>query len=405
MWFLNERGCIVLVVLLVASSLYAADWTQFRGPNRDGLCQETGLLKQWPENGPKELWSYDELGHGFASVAVVNGVIYTTGMEDKQGWLYALDLQGNLKYKVKYGPEWAGSHPGTHTTPTIDKDRLYLMSGQGRIACHDLETGKCLWYKDTLKEFKGKNIRWGVAESVLIHGNKAICTPGGRNATVVALDKLSGNTIWATQGLTELSAYCSPCVIERGSKRILLTMVQKSIVGIDIETGKLLWRAGHEVKYDISAVTPVYVDGAIIVSNAYGHGSLMFELAPDGMSVTRRWAQKSLEVHHGGMLLIDGKVHGANGREWQCLDPQTGEVKYADKLTGKGSAIYADGMLYCYGEKGQLGLARVSPSGYDLVSSFKITKGAKQHWAHPAISDGRLYIRHGEILMCFDIKG
>jgi len=183
-----------------------------------------------------------------------------------------------------------------------------------------------------------------------------------------------------------------------------LTMVEKSIVGIDIQTGKLLWRVGHEVSYDISAVTPVYVDGAIIVSNGYKHGSLMFELAPDGMSVTRKWARKSLDVHHGGMLLIDGHVHGANSREWQCLDPATGEVTYADKLTGKGSGIYAQGMLYCYGEKGQMGLARVSPTGYDLVSSFKITKGEKQHWAHPVISDGRLYVRHGGILMCFDIK-
>jgi outer membrane protein assembly factor BamB len=400
----NGRGFAVLVVLLVASGVYAADWPQFRGPNRDGLCGEAGLLTQWPEGGPQELWSFDELGHGFASVAIVDGVVYTTGMEDKQGWLYALDLEGNLKYKVNYGPEWAGSHPGTHTTPTIDKDRLYLMSGQGRISCHDITTGKCLWFKDTLNTFKGKNIRWGIAECILIHGEKVICTPGGQDATVVALDKMSGKTIWTTKGLSERSAYCSPCVIERGSKLILLTMVEKSIVGIDIQTGKLLWRVGHEVSYDISAVTPVYVDGVITVSNGYKHGSLGFELAPDGMSVTRKWAQKSLDVHHGGMLLIDGNVHGANGREWQCLDPKTGTLKYAGKLTGKGSAIYAQGMLYCYGEKGQLGLARVDPTGYELVSSFKITKGEKQHWAHPVISDGRLYIRHGEILMCFDIK-
>jgi len=401
---LNEQKLTVLIICLIASSLYAADWPQFRGPNRDGLCAETGLLTQWPETGPEELWSFDDLGHGFASVAVVDGVIYTTGMVDKQGWLYALDLEGKLKYKIQYGPEWAGSHPGTHTTPTIDDDRLYLMSGQGRISCHDIKTGKCLWHKDTLDEFQGKNIRWGVAESVLIDGKKAICTPGGKDATVVALDKMTGKTIWTTKGLSERSAYCSPCVIERGSKRILLTMVQKSIVGVDIETGKLLWRVGHEVSYDISAVTPVYVDGVIIVSNGYKHGSLGFALAPDGMSVTRKWDQKSLDVHHGGMLLIDGHVHGANAREWQCLDPKTGAVKYTDKLTGKGSAIYAQGMLYCYGEKGQLGLARVSPTGYDLVSAFKITKGEKQHWAHPVISDGRLYIRHGEILMCFDIK-
>jgi outer membrane protein assembly factor BamB len=182
-------------------------------------------MKKWPAEGPKELWSFEGLGKGYASVAVANGIVYTTGMVGQDGLLFAFDLKGSLKWKVNYGPEWKGDKPGTRTTPTIDGDRLYLMSGQGRIACHNAKTGEHIWHRDTLQEFQGKNIQWGVAESVLIDGEKVICTPGGKDATVVALKKTTGETIWTTKGLGERSAYCSPAVIDRGPNRLILTMV------------------------------------------------------------------------------------------------------------------------------------------------------------------------------------
>ncbi len=398
---------VLLMVLTAASVANAADWPQFRGAARDGTSPETGLVKQWPQGGPKELWSYDGLGDGFASVSVADGLVHITGMIGGQGYLFAFDLQGDLKYKIAYGPEWtkSGNYPGTRTTPTIDGDRLYLMSGQGRIACHKAKTGEHLWHIDTLDKFKGKNITWGIAESPLIDGEKVICTPGGQDATVVALNKMTGETIWTTRGLSQLSAYCSPILVERGSNRLILTLAEKAAVGIDANTGKVYWTIPHEVSYDIQAVSPAYHDGLMCITNGYHHGCFSYALSPDGTSVDPRWVEKSLDVHHGGVVLVDGALHGASmSGNWICLNLATGKVKFTDKLVGKGSVIYVDGMLYGYGERGQVGLIRIKPDGYELVSSFKVTKGTKEHWAHPAISDGRLYIRHGQALMCYDIK-
>jgi len=406
MGYLRKITIAVSMVLLICSTVVAVDWPQFRGPTRDGHSPETGLMKKWPEGGPKELWSFESLGKGYASVAVVDGTVYTTGVVDSDGILFAFDLKGDLKWKVKYGPGWKSANPGTRTTPTIDGDRLYLMSGLGRIACHNAKTGEHIWHRDTLEEFSGKNIRWGIAESVLIENEKVICTPGGQDATVVALDKMTGKTIWTTKGLSELSAYCSPIAIDRGPNRIILTMVQQSIVGIDMKTGEVLWKHPNKVSYDISAVTPAYKNGMMYVTNGYRHGGHMFELSPDGTSSTKKWSEKSLDVHHGGVMLIDGNIHGASTRgNWTCIELATGEVKFTDKLVGKGSVIYVDGMLYGYGERGGgVGLIKINPTGYEMVSSFKITKGTNEHWGHPVISDGRLYMRHGNALMCYDIK-
>lgn len=402
----TKAALIALTILTTCSTVFAVDWPQFRGPTRDGQSPETGLMKKWPEGGPRELWSFEGLGKGYASVAVADGIVYTTGMVGKEGVLFAFDLEGNLKWKENYGLEWAGSLPGTRTTPTIDGDRLYLMSGQGRIDCRNAKTGKRIWHIDTPEKFQGKNIRWGIAESVLIENEKVICTPGGTDATVVALNKMTGETIWTTKGLSEKSAYCSPAVIDRGPNRIILTMVQQSIVGIDMNNGRVYWKHPNKVSYDISAVTPAYENGMMYVTNGYGHGGHMFKLSPDGTSSQRVWSEKSLDVHHGGVVLVDGKIHGASNKgNWTCLDLASGEVKYTGKLVGKGSVIYVDGMLYCYGERnGDVGLVKIKPDGYEMVSSFKITKGTKEHWGHPAISDGRLYMRHGDALMCYDIK-
>ena len=367
----------VSLVLITGSSLLAVDWPQFRGPTRDGQSPETGLMKKWPADGPKELWSADGLGKGYASVAVAEGVIYTTGVLGSQGILFAFDLDGKPKWKVAYGPEWTGSSPGSRSTPTVDGDRLYIMSGRGRIACHDAKTGKNIWHRDTLEEFKGKNIRWGIAESVLIENEKVICTPGGRDASVVALDKMTGKTIWTTQGLSDLSGYCSPAVIDRGTTRLILTMLANSIVGIDMKTGKVYWRHPHKVSYDINAVTPAYANGLMYVTDGYRHGGQMFELSPDGTSSSKKWAEKTLDVHHGGVVLLDGNIHGAGTRGvWTCLELATGKIKFTDKLVGKGSVIYVEGMLYGYGENGMVGLIKVNLAGYEMVSSFKITKGS-----------------------------
>lgn len=402
----NVVYVLLMVFLLNASICPGADWNQFRGLNRDGKSSETGLLKKWPEGGPALLWSYEGIGQGYASVSVVDGMIYTTGINDEnQGTLVAINTKGKLQWKKEYGQGWTGGHSGTRTTPTVDNEHLYIMSGHGRLACFNRVSSDLIWKVDTLEKYEGEILHWGIAESIIIVDDKVICTPGGQDATVVALDKMTGETLWTTKGLSEHSAYCSPVVIERGGKSLLITMVEKSIVCIDPNNGKVLWQIPHEPKYSISAVSPVYSEGLFYVSNGYGRGGKMFEISADGSSCTEKWTDKTLDCHHGGVVLVDGHIYGGSSKgKWVCLELTSGKVKYESDGVGKGSVIYADGMLYCYGEKGEVGLAKATPTGYQLAGSFKVSLGTDKHWAHPVISDGRLYIRHGEVLMAYDIK-
>jgi len=405
----------ILLIAAVMGSAWGQDWPQFRGPGRDGKSPEKGLLKKWPAGGPKLLWKVDGLGKGYASTAVAGGRIYTTGMTEGIGYLSAFNMDGRLLWRRAYGPEWKGSFPGTRTTPTVDGERIYLFSGMGGLICLDSKTGSTIWSVQTLKRFEGKNIRWGMTGSPLVDGRKIYCTPGGTKGTIVALDKFTGRTIWATTGLNELSAYCSPILIEIGTRRLLVNVIQKSIVCVDSENGKLLWRVPYRTSYDTAIVTPVYHDRCLfvtsVVERSFTTGGLMLQLSGDGSSVEVKWNQPVLDCHHGGVVLVDGYLYGSNFKgiargDWVCIRWDTGEVMYERRWNGnKGSVIYADGMLYCYDEnRGDVALVKACPEGFELVSSFRVVEGSGKHWAHPAISDGRLYIRHGQVLMAYDIK-
>ena len=411
----NIKSIIVLFlsILLTGGMCYSDDWNEFRGPNREGKSAETGLLKKWPEGGPKLIWSVEGLGIGFSSVAVVDGFIYTTGMFGSEGFLFAYDLNGKLQWKVSYGPEWQRSHRGTRTIPTVDNGRVYVFSGMGIMACFDAKTGEEKWAVDTLKKFQGKNIMWGIAGSVLIVGPNAICTPGGKDASVVALDKMTGQSVWTSKGLSEKSSYCSPALIETGGTELIVTMLERSVVGLDIKTGKVLWkdRINEGIGRHNHPVTPLYYDGHIYITAGYEIGGVKYRLSANGTKITKKWEDATLDVHHGGVVLVDGYLYGANWTsnargDWVCLDWDSGKVMYEAKWNGnKGSIIYADGMLYCYDENtGDVALVKASPKDFEIVSSFRITEGSGKHWAHPAISDGRLYIRHGDVLMAYDIK-
>ena len=404
---------LLLTLLLICSPCFGDEWPQFRGPYRDGKSAETGLLKEWPQDGPRLLWSVEGLGIGFSSVAVADGFVYTTGMLDGEGFLFAYDLAGNLKWKESYGPEWTGSYRGTRTTPTVDVGKVYMFSGTGVMACFNARTGEKIWQVDTLKEFEGKNITWGMSCSPLIDGDKVYCTPGGKKGTIVALDKISGKTIWATTGLSEPSAYCSPILIERGGRRLLITMIQKSVICVSADNGRLIWRKPYPAPSDTGTITPVYHDGCLYVTSVVNRGvtsaGTMFQLSADGTSVKQKWNDQTLDCQHGAVVLLDGYLYGSNWYDnvkgdWVCLEWDTGEVVYKTAWNGsKGSIIYTDKMFYCYDEDGNVGLVKASPKGFDVVSTFAITQGSGKHWAHPAISDGRLYIRHGEALMAYDI--
>jgi len=417
----NHKGNVVCVDAsgdaVAASAVANKNWSQWKGPNRDGLSEETGLLRSWPEDGPKLLWSAQGLGKGFSTVSINDGIVYVTGMKDDTEHLSAFDLKGNLKWQKPYGKGWTRSFPSARSTPTVDSGNVYVMTTLGIVACLDAKTGENKWSLSTKDKFDAKFNKWGGAESLLIEGSKLICTPGGDNASLVALDKSNGKTIWTTKELSEMNAYCSPIVIDRGNKRIIVTLVGKTIVGVNAENGNLLWRYDCD-KYmkdakikEIHPNTPIYKDGCIYVTSGYDMGGVKLKISDDGLKVSKEWSDKDLDAHHGGVLLVDGYLYGASwdgnrAGNWMCLDWKTGKKQYEKEWDGKGSLAYADGMLYCYNEKsGNIGLVKATPKGFDVISSFKVPLGEDKHWAHPVIFDGKLFIRHGDALMVYDIKG
>jgi len=400
----------VALMFQVVPAAWGEDWPQFRGLNRDGISPERHLLKEWPADGLAPLWVAEGLGKGYSSVSVAGGMLFTTGMtgEANEGVLSALDTSGKIKWQTRYGAEWDQMHPGTRSTPTIDGDRVYELSGAGLLLCLDAATGAIRWSRDLPKEFAGEAPMCGFAEAPLVYGSAIICTPGGKDAALAALDKQTGETLWTSTGFSDQSAYCSPILIERGGMRIVVTITARHVAGIEADTGRLFWRQPFDTDAEDPnhSVAPVYQDGLLYVTSGHGKGGQMFEIAADGRQITPRWTDTVLNTVHGGLVLVDGYVYGSNARgRWVCLELQSGQVKYETNGVGMGSVVCADGMLYCYGDKGMLGLVRVSPEAHEIVSRFKVTQGDGPHWAHPVISGGRLYIRHGDCLMAYDVSG
>ena len=399
----------VLAAGLLASVLaLGADYPQWRGPNRDGKSADTGLLKQWPEGGPKLLWSVEGIGTGFSTVTVADGTVYVTGLVGENGVLSAYDLDGKLKWKKEYGPDWAppqrSLHPGVRTSATVDDGLVYVHSGMGELVCLDAKSGEKKWSLNTFQKFGGRNIQWGLSESILIDGSNLIGTPGGPNASVVALNKKTGETIWTSKGTSSRSGYCSPIAVDHGGRRLILTVLFDAIVGLDAKTGATLWRRAYKNQYSVHANTPIYRDGIVYVTSGYRLGGVALKLSADGSGITELWTDKKLPVHHGGVIEVDGYIYGANERSWVCLELATGQVKHESPIVGKGSVTYADGLFYCYGERGTLALVKGTPKAFETLGSFRITQGNGEHWAHPVVAAGKLFVRHGDVLMAFDVK-
>ena len=401
----------MMLALALAVPALAADSPQFRGPNRDGKFPETGLLQAWPEGGPPLAWRIDGLGEGYASVSVVGGTLYVPGMlNGNEGYLHALAPDGTTRWKVRYGEETEDRQaPGSRSTPTVDGDRIYLMSGLGVLYCLSAEDGAPVWNVDVLKRFDGKNIQWSIAESVLVDAQRVYCTPGGPDASVVALDKMTGDTIWTSKGLSDVSAYCSLDIFEHGGRRLLVTMTAQYVVGIDADTGEVLWTHEHPTRYDIHAVTPVYQDGMLYYTAGYKSGGGMLKLSADGFGITPAWRDKNLDCQHHGVVLKDGYIYGTAhqlGRELLCLELATGNVMWRTGEIRQGVVVYADGMLYVYEgpSAGVVSLVKATPDGFERTGSFEIEEGKAKHWAHPTIANGRLYMRRGGLLFAYDIS-
>ena len=397
---------IASLVLIFTAEFASADiLSQWRGPERDGVYPGESLMKQWPAAGPKLLWRADGLGIGFSSPAVTTDRVYVTSLIDAQGWLFAFDHAGVLQWKMNYGPEWDEGHKGTRTTPTIVDNNIYLVSGVGTVYCVRT-TGKPIWSVDMKKEFGAEVLHWGIAESALVDGDVVYCTPGGTTALVVALNRHTGAVIWQTTSNGEISAYCSPRLIYHNNNKTLVTMTQKSLVAIDPTTGDLMWRQGHTTRYDIHPNTPLYKDGLIYAFSGYGTGSQMFKISPDGKSASKVWANDTPDNQMAGAVLVDGMIYtsGHQNRGWGCVNWKTGDLVWnSDEYGGKGPIIFSDGLLYMYSEKGDVVLAKPNPTKFEPLSAFKMEEGSGQHWAHPVVKNGRLYIRHGDVMHVYDV--
>jgi len=401
---------LVMLVLCTSGMTWAYDWPQFHGPARDNLSLETGLLRQWPAQGPRLVWTSQGMGQGFACAVIAEGSVYTSGNVGNDTVITCLTLDGHPRWTVKNGPAWKQASPGTRSTPTIDQGRLYHENAVGDVICISAQSGRPIWSRNILKEFNGRNIEWGLSESLLIDGDHVICTPGGEEAGVVALDKLTGRTRWICPDTGDKPGYASPIVFEHQGLRQIVLFMAKSVVGIHAKNGKLLWQVKHETPFDENINRPVFYKGLVIVaSRTSGARALRLRVEGQLASVKQIWESEFLEPQHGGVLLLDGHLYGACRQSklgpWVCLEATSGRRLYAEEGIGTGSLTYADGRVYALSQKGIIALIDATPTRFKIISQFKLpSQGQGPFWAHPVVAHGRLYVRHDDFLYCYDIR-
>ena len=381
-----------------------AEWPGWRGPRRDGKSPDTGLLKEWPAGGPKRLWDVDDIGKGFSTVAVSGGMVYTTG--DTRGRLvvYAFDMDGKGKWKKDVDAAWTRSHPGARSTPMIDEGNLYLVSGNGVVACLSAKTGRKRW-SHNMRDFGGRTPTWGYAESVLIYKGLAIVTPGGRNC-IVALDKKTGRTKWRSTGFSGGAQYGSCIAVPYSRGALIVAGTHGGIVGVSASSGRTMWKNAFSSGNTANCPTPAYSKRHVFWANGYNKGGICLKLSRSGSSVRARqaWTTRDMNCHHGGYIIHEGHIYGNHGGGWVCLELETGKKKWEERGVGKGSVCWADGMLYLFGERGgRVGLATCSPDGMEMKGQFSV-RGSGTSWAYPVVIGGRLYVRYDTNLYCFDVK-
>jgi len=413
----------ILFVLLCSSCVHTSKNTsknwQWRGENRNGVYNETGLLKEWPADGPELLWKFDRLGEGHTSVAIAGEKVYVTGMHDDILTLYVFDMTGTLLTEKEIGKEWKTNWNGTRSSVCINDGKLYIFNALGTLFCLDETTLNEVWKKDLLTEYDGRNLMFGITENPLIVGDKIFMTLGGKKHNMIALNKNTGALIWSSPGTGLLSSYCSPLYIGDQSVPIVVTWMSpikegagrdawndNELVAFHAETGELLWSQALPSQNDINPNTPMYIDGMILSVTGYRGGTWLHRLKDGGKAVELVWKNDEMDNQMGGVIKSGDYLYasGHMNNNWFCVDWKTGETRYKAQEIGRGNIISADGMLYCYSERGEMFLVKPNPEKLEIVSSFKITLGTNQHWAHPVIHQGILYIRHGDTLMAYKVK-
>ncbi|MCO6436873.1 MAG: PQQ-like beta-propeller repeat protein [Phycisphaerae bacterium] len=422
------KACALSAAILIPTiSSIAADWPQWRGPDRNAISKEQGLLQAWPKDGPPLAWKVTGIGDGMGGIAVSNGRIYTTGDSDGSAWLFALnEADGKQVWKAKIGrggqPGFIFKPFGPRATPTVDGDRIHILGQYGEFVCFTTE-GKEVWRTDFVEDLGGIVPVWGYSESPLVDGDRIICTPGGSDATLVAIDKETAKPVWKCKvpegptnrryGNESSAGYSSAIAIDFEGIRQYAQLTATTLVGIAASDGKLLWRYDRAANtHRIPCSTPLFHDGLVFAASAYdaGGGAVKLSKEPNGnVTATEVYFAPSMKNHHGGMIVVDGCLYGAAGGNeggfLVCLDFRTGDIQWRDRRAPKGSLALADGRLYLRAEDGTMILIEPNCKEYIERGRFEQPDRTREPaWTHPVIANGKLYVRDQDLLLCYDIK-
>ncbi len=417
----------VSVFLAGLAPILAEDWPQWRGPARDGRSSDSGLLQDWPEQGPPMLWERDGLGTGFSSLAVVNGRIFTMGdLDDGQYAMALSEATGDLLWKARVGDPHRDEMGGPRSTPTTDGDRLYMVTTDGDIVCLDASNGAERWRRSLVRDFKGYLMKamgsydWKFSESPLVDGDQVVVTPGHVEALMVALNKLTGEEIWRTRGRrlgsqgADGAAYSSAVVSQAAGTRQYVQLVGRGLIGVDAKTGRLLWNYNRVASDIANIATPVVRGDYIFASTGYGTGAGLVKITREGDEFRADEVYflqaGTLQNHHGGLILHEGTIYTGTGHNKGfpiAVDFLSGKVAWGPiRNQGRDSAAvsYADGRLYFRYQDGRMILVEATPTAYREHGSFMIPGVEKPSWSHPVIADRKLFLREQGRLFCYDIR-
>ena len=403
----------VLSAAYIATAQSAYEWPSFHGAGRTNRSPETGLLKAWPAQGPKLVQTITGIGEGYSSVSIAGGMIFTAGAVNQQPFVYAFDMNGKLIWKKAIGSawsttaSWASSYTGPRSTPTYDNGVIYFLGEMGLLVSLDAKSGKELWQVNLAKEYDAPPTEYGYAESVLIDGDRLYVRPAGRKGHQVCLDKNTGKQIWANTEIPGVEGYTSPVVAEIGGIRQVIGGSSVCYYGVDDANGRLLWKVDVVNRQSLNINNVIVKGDHIFISTGYGLGCMLYRLSRKGSAIVpeKIWSAAIMDNNHGGVVYHDGHVYGSGSRErgWYCIDYMTGEQKWRS-TTDEGTITFADGMLYALDQRGTLKLLRAAPGKYEVAGSFSLPSGGKgSYWAHPVVCNKKLYIRHDDRILVYDV--
>jgi outer membrane protein assembly factor BamB len=383
------------------------DWFQWRGPNRDGHSAETGLLREWPSGGPKELWRATGAGTGYSSFSASNNRLFTLGARGNVEYVIAFDAAtGNRLWEVPNGQRFRNDMgDGPRSTPTVEGDRVYAFGGTGELVCLDVATGKKHWSVNVVSQFGGNTPYWGYSESPLIVDDRIILNAGGPRASIVAINKLNGQTIW--QQHSDDAGYSSPMLLRTGSLQQVVFFTGQRGLAVDPRDGRLLWSYNRASNNTANIATPVIRGNRVFFSSDYGTGAALVEVRAAGniASAQEVYFTRDMRNHHASSVIVGDHIYGFSSSILTALKFDTGETAWRNRSVGKGSLVYADERLYLYSEQGTIGLAEATPTEYRERGRFSIKASGPPTWSHPIITNGRLIIRDQDTVYAYDVKG